>query len=122
MLLSTDRPELGGGTSTGPRLPSRSERACLHADLLVVHRVAGMYGVLGYLNARTRFRFTGIFWAEAVHLRSVLLYDRENPGLRATGITRPLSGVTASAPVVAPAGDPWGLLCHHDDRPRLLQP
>jgi GAF domain-containing protein len=39
-------------------------------------------GALGILNARTRFRYTGLYRAEPPLLRNVQLFDRENPALR----------------------------------------
>lgn len=41
--------------------------------------------VLGALNARTRFRFTGLYRIEPPVLRNVVLFDRENPLVRAGG-------------------------------------
>ena len=40
---------------------------------------------LRFLNARTRFRFTGIYRVEPPLLRNVHLYDRENPGVNLSG-------------------------------------
>ena len=45
----------------------------------------GMGGALRLLNARTRYRFTGVYRAEAAVLRNVYLYDRENPTLNLSG-------------------------------------
>ena len=42
---------------------------------------------LGLLNARTRFRFTGVYAVEAPQLRNVELFDRENPALNVSGAT-----------------------------------
>jgi hypothetical protein len=44
----------------------------------------GATGALEFLNARTRYRFTGIYRAEPPFLRNVFLYDRENPLLTLT--------------------------------------
>ena len=41
----------------------------------------GLHAALAYLNARTRHRFTGVYRFEPPMLRSVCLYDRENPAL-----------------------------------------
>ena len=43
---------------------------------------SGLHEALGFLNARTRHRYTGVFRFEPPMLRSVELYDRENPALR----------------------------------------
>ena len=45
---------------------------------------------LGYLNGRTRYRFTGIFRFEPPILRNLCLYDRENPSLNLSGGVHPL--------------------------------
>lgn len=45
----------------------------------------GAHAVLATLNARTRFRFTGLYRVEQPMLRNVALFDRENPMLRAAG-------------------------------------
>lgn len=41
----------------------------------------GLHAALGFLNARAPHRFTGIYRIEAPILRSVHLFDRENPAL-----------------------------------------
>lgn len=46
--------------------------------------------VLGYLNSRTRFRFTGLYHADPPQLRNLLLFDRENPQLNVSGEVCPL--------------------------------
>ena len=42
----------------------------------------GVHAVLGFLNARVEHRFTGLYRFDPPVLRNVLIYDRENPGLR----------------------------------------
>ena len=42
----------------------------------------GLHGALRRLNARTRYRFTGIYRFDPPLLRNVALFDRENPALR----------------------------------------
>lgn len=51
---------------------------------------AGPIAALRFLNARTRFRFTGIYRAEPPLLRNVYLFDRENPTLNVSGEVCPL--------------------------------
>ena len=51
------------------------------AELGALLRTLGARAVLGALNARTRFRYTGLYRVEPPLLRGVCLYDRENPGL-----------------------------------------
>ena len=41
----------------------------------------GVRGALRYLNQRTRHRYTGIYRFDPPMLRSIVLYDRENPAL-----------------------------------------
>lgn len=55
-------------------------RSC--ADVLAS---AGPIAALRFLNARTRFRFTGVYRVEPPLLRNVYLYDRENPTLNVSG-------------------------------------
>jgi GAF domain-containing protein len=45
----------------------------------------GLHAALGFLNARTRHRFTALYRFELPMLRSVCLYDRENPAVRIAG-------------------------------------
>jgi GAF domain-containing protein len=45
----------------------------------------GPLAALRFLNARTRFRFTGLYRPEPPLLRNVHLYDRENPTLNVSG-------------------------------------
>jgi len=67
-------------------------------DALVMRAVAsarsalwrGAHAVLATLNARTRFRYTGLYRVESPLLRNVALFDRENPMLRAAGQCTPL--------------------------------
>ncbi|HEX8850473.1 MAG TPA: GAF domain-containing protein [Gemmatimonadaceae bacterium] len=53
-------------------------------------REGGVPAALEMLNARTRFRFTGIYRAEPPLLRNVFLVDRENPTVRVCGAVCPL--------------------------------
>jgi hypothetical protein len=46
---------------------------------------SGIHAALGYLNERTRFRFTGIYRPDPPVLRNLYLFDRENPGLNVSG-------------------------------------
>ena len=51
---------------------------------------SGALAALQFLNARTRFRFTGIYRAEPPNLRNIFLTDRENPTLNVSGRVCPL--------------------------------
>ena len=53
-------------------------------------RDCGVLAGLELLNARTRFRFTGLYRAEPPLLRNVFLVDRENPALNVSGAVCPL--------------------------------
>ena len=50
----------------------------------------GVLAALAWLNARTRFRFTGLYRAEPPLLRNLYLVDRENPALNVSGEICPL--------------------------------
>lgn len=62
-------------------------------DALIARAVAsarsalwrGAHAVLATLNARTRFRYTGLYRVETPLLRNIALFDRDNPMLRAAG-------------------------------------
>ena len=51
----------------------------------------GVPAVLAHLNARTRYRYTGVYRADPPYLRNVHLHDRENPTLRLSGDINTLS-------------------------------
>lgn len=51
----------------------------------VILSAAGPMAALRFLNARVRFRFSGIYQADPPLLRNVHLYDRENPTLNVSG-------------------------------------
>ena len=59
-----------------------SVRTTLRAQWRALLAGQGIRGVLGHLNARTRFRFTGLYRAEPPRLHNLCLYDRENPSLQ----------------------------------------
>jgi hypothetical protein len=56
------------------------------ADAVVSFRrelqTSGLHGALAYLNARTQLRFTGVYAFNDQIVRSVCVYDRENPEVR----------------------------------------
>ena len=60
------------------------------AECATVRMRSGVVGALRYLNARTRFRFTGVYHADPPLLRNVFLFDRENPALNVSGENAPL--------------------------------
>ena len=67
-------------------LVARTFFASVEADLVVAGAMAGVPGMLACLNARTRYRFTGIYplaergASRGAHVRIAHLYDRELPG------------------------------------------
>ena len=85
----------------------------------------GVSAVLALLNARTRYRFTGVYRLEPPLLRNVHLYDRENPSLDGSGGCDPFvapSSMTSSlgVPIRGADGRVSGTLRHFDRRPRLV--
>jgi len=85
----------------------------------------GVSAVLALLNARTRYRFTGVYRMEPPLLRNVHLYDRENPSLDGSGGSDPLVAPDAmlsslGVPIRGADGRVSGTLCHFDSRPRLV--
>lgn len=75
--------QVGGSTerhdaaTRGPFPLGAGLDAALHRD--------GVAGLLAALNARTRYRFTGLYRVDPPLLRNVCLFDRENPWLCAGG-------------------------------------
>ena len=72
----------------------RSERGRTPARVLAALearlRQRGVLAALEALNARTRFRFTGVYRAEPPQLRNIFLVDRENPTVSLSGAVCPL--------------------------------
>lgn len=58
-----------------------TDHADLRAEVAQQLDAGGLRRVLRYLNARTRHRFTGAYVFEPPMLRSVSLFDRENPDI-----------------------------------------
>jgi hypothetical protein len=76
------------GASGSPAIPEMVTREGDSARVITAMvsrlRDGGPAGALEFLNARTRYRFTGIYRADPPFLRNVFLYDRENPAIGAT--------------------------------------
>lgn len=72
----------------------------------------GVRAALRFLNSRAPHRFTGVYRPEPPVLRSVLLFDRENPGLLA-GTDAPLRETYCS--VVAGTGAPFATADSDED-------
>lgn len=123
----------------------------VESDLLLAATLSGIHGALAYLNARTRFRFTGIHPVTAAGtstpLRRGYLYDREHPAMeaidhrelwrvsasvaRALAVPEATDGQPADcfaapsclgARLIASDGTTWGVLCHFDHRLRTAPP
>ncbi len=82
---ATEQPE---GTTTS--------LARISAELRTMLRTSEVIAALAYLNARTRFRFTGIYRVEPPLLRNLHLFDRENPALNVSGNSSPLEDTYCS--------------------------
>jgi hypothetical protein len=123
----------------------------VESDLLLAATLGGIHGVLAYLNARTRFRFTGIHpvtvGETGASNRRAYLYDRENPAIggidhcdlrRVTASVAHVEGTPEAtngqasdcfpaasclgARLLAGDGTTWGMLCHFDHRLRTALP
>ena len=74
----------------------------------------GLHALLGHLNHRTRHRYTGVYAFDPPMLRSLCLYDRENPGIVRGGDT-PMSETYCS--IVGEAAEWYGTAdAAHDAR------
>lgn len=103
--------------------PSRRERqdtpGRVEAVVAELLRDAGIRQVLQYLNARTRYRFTGVYHIEPPLLRNVALFDRENPTLDCSGAvarldeTSSATAAAASAPCAVFGAARDARLCGH---------
>lgn len=90
---SERRPEAGRSGRTRHRFeneqPDTSDRrpraaspgASPASELGAILCANGACAALAYLNARTRFRFTGVYRADGPAMRGQWLFDRENPTL-----------------------------------------
>ena len=61
------------------------ERATCAAHFAHLLNDRGLRVALGYLNERTRYRFTGLYRADPPLLRNIGLFDRENPDIDGSG-------------------------------------
>lgn len=86
-------------------------------------RAEDVHAALSFLNARTRFRFTGLLPMESDAPGRGQLFDRENPALRLASAAHPAGTALscAAVPLRVRSGRVWGTLCHYDYRPRLLR-
>ena len=92
-------------------VPGKGEHAARHgaatsriaAEVGLLLAGGDVHAALGVLNARTRFRFTGVYAVEAPHLRNVELFDRENPALNVSGAICRLDVTYCSITAATPA-------------------
>jgi GAF domain-containing protein len=56
-------------------------------DCAAILETNGLHALLAHLNQRTRHRYTGVYAFDPPVLRSLCLYDRENPGIVRGGDT-----------------------------------
>lgn len=83
----TRHADLAARRPRGPqRMPTSVDSAEVIArDCESIMEEAGPIAVLRFLNARTRFRFSGIYRADPPLLRNLFMFDRENPTLNVSG-------------------------------------
>jgi GAF domain-containing protein len=93
------------GSSRDRESLSPSMLAKLEAEFGTARRLAGIRAALALLNARTRFRFTGVYRLDPPLLRNVYLYDRENPSLNVSGDINTLRETYCS--IVAESSGPF---------------
>ena len=70
------------GIPVSARAATERDERCALSRLL---HGRGLHAALGYLNERTRYRFTGLYRADPPLLRNIGLFDRENPDIDASG-------------------------------------
>ena len=66
------------------RLPENATAEIVQAVVRSLNE-RGTRGALEYLNARTRYRFTGLYRVEPPMLKNICLFDRENPDIPCSG-------------------------------------
>lgn len=85
----------------------------------------GLHAALRYLNARTRHRFTGVYRFSHPTLRSLCLFDRENPTLN-VGSDNPMAETycsiidETSAPFALDDSATDGRVAAHGARDRVI--
>lgn len=78
------------GTPNHPAVHAFTAHASVEHEFRSLLASAGMCQALAMLNARTRYRFTGVYRVDPPLLRNEHLFDRENPSLSLGGNVRPL--------------------------------
>lgn len=92
----------------------------IEAEFRATLLTLGMHSALGLINARTRYRFTGVYRADPPMLRNEYLFDRENPSLSLGGDVNPLDHTYCS--IVAATQQPFAVANARHDRRLTLHP
>ena len=77
--------DVDGSSSDGVSATSREKAPSLASTVADSLRNGRVRETLAELNARTRFRYTGIYRVEEGVLRNLALFDRENPAMNLSG-------------------------------------
>jgi len=93
-LRELARPESGIPITTR----AGSARFTCAAQFAQLLHERGLHDALGFLNERTRYRFTGLYRADPPLLRNVGLFDRENPDIDPSGAVTKLDETYCSIP------------------------
>ena len=96
---------VGGTGERAPRPAATAVAEHLAVELTPILVRYGMHAALGLLNARTRYRFTGLYRVEPPLLRNLHLFDRENPALEVCGDISLLEDTYCAFP--AATGEPF---------------
>ncbi|HUQ20922.1 MAG TPA: GAF domain-containing protein [Gemmatimonadaceae bacterium] len=88
--------EQRGGRQENVREVSNAQPSPVISAFCELLDQSGLHAALAYLNARTRFRFTGVYRCDPPILVNQCLYDRENPSLLECGAIKPLAGTFCS--------------------------
>ena len=78
-MASSSRESESSQNASKAGLRDSSAAGSQFEDLL---RTRGLHAALGFLNARIRHRFTGVYRFDGRMLRNICMYDRENPTTR----------------------------------------
>jgi GAF domain-containing protein len=93
---------------------SNARPTCAARFATLLHE-RGLLDALGYLNERTRYRFTGLYRADPPLLRNVGLFDRENPDIDVSGAVTKLDETYCS--ITCATAKPFTTMdAPHDER------
>jgi hypothetical protein len=80
-----DRASFGDAGRRASATGTGDAGVAVRRDVDLAMREGGLLPALGVLNARTRYRFTGLYRVEGSVLRNICLFDRENPTICGMG-------------------------------------